>query len=76
MERIKYLKLKNVKLIKGDIAKTLPKFFAKGKIKISSCNIDTDLYDTSKIILPYISIYFLPKIYRDIFFWVHQRDND
>ena len=54
MERIKYLKLKNVKLIKGDIAKTLPKFFDKGKIEISSCNIDTDLYDTYKTILPYV----------------------
>lgn len=54
MERIKYLKLKNVILIKGNISKTLPKFFDENKIQISSCNIDTDLYESYKKILPYV----------------------
>lgn len=54
MEKIDYLQLNNLILIKGDFKKTLPAFFNQKKIKISSCNIDCDLYDGYKIILPYV----------------------
>lgn len=54
MEKIDYFKLKNVKLIKGEFKKTVPEFFNKNNIKISSCNIDSDFYDSYKLLLPYV----------------------
>ena len=54
LKKIKYLKLDNIKLIRGDFKKTIPKFFNSKKINISSCNIDCDLYDGYKIILPHV----------------------
>jgi len=57
LEKVKYLKLDNIVLIEGDFAKTVPNFFKSNKIKISSCNIDSDLYASYKITLPYIYNY-------------------
>jgi hypothetical protein len=56
-EKIDYFKLDNIILIKGNFRETVPIFFDSApprKIKISSCNIDCDLYDGYKIILPYV----------------------
>jgi len=56
-EKIDYFKLNNIVLIKGDFKETVPNFFnfpPTSKIKISSCNMDCDLYDGYKIILPYV----------------------
>ena len=54
LDKIKYLNLKNIKLVKGNFNKTVPIFFKNRKVKISSCNIDCDLYEGYKVILPYI----------------------
>jgi hypothetical protein len=54
MKKIDFFKLDNIRLIKGDIVKTVPVFFNSNKIQISSCNVDTDLYDSYNIILPHI----------------------
>lgn len=54
LDKISYLKLTNVKLIKGNFKKTLPKFFQNKKIKVSSCNIDCDLYDGYNLTLPLV----------------------
>ena len=54
MKKIDHFKLDNIKLIKGDFAKIIPTFFNSDKIKISSVNIDSDLYDGYNVILPYI----------------------
>jgi len=52
MEKIDYFKLNNVKLIKGEFKNSVPEFFDKNNIKISSCNIDCDLYDGYQLLLP------------------------
>ena len=36
LDKIKYLNLKNIKLIKGDFVNTVPAFFKNRKIKIKS----------------------------------------
>ena len=54
MEKINYFKLDNVKLIKGEFKNSVPEFFNKNNIKISSCNIDCDLYDGYQLLLPYV----------------------
>lgn len=51
--KIKILELNNIVLIKGDFKKTVPKFFKKKK-KIFVANIDCDLYEGYKIILPHL----------------------
>ena len=54
-KKIHLLNLDNIRFIKGDICKTLPKFFRKNpKIKIFSCNFDVDLYEPYKIGLPLV----------------------
>ena len=53
LDKIKYLNLKNIKLIKGDFVNTVPAFFKNRKIKISSCNIDCDLHEGYRVVLPY-----------------------
>ena len=53
-KKIDYFKLDNIELIQGDFKKTIPKFFGNKKIKISSCNIDCDLYDSCNLVLPYV----------------------
>lgn len=53
--KIKLLGLDNIKLIKGDVAKTIPIFFKKNKkIKIMACNFDLDLYEPYKIAFPLV----------------------
>ena len=43
---------KNIELVKGDIAKTVPEFLKRyPKLKISLLNLDVDLYEPSKVIL-------------------------
>ena len=54
MEKIDYFKLDNVKLIKGEFKNSVPEFFDKNNIKISSCNIDCDLYDGYQLLLPIV----------------------
>jgi len=54
IKKINYFKLDNIKLIKGEFKNTVPKFFNKNNIKISSCNIDCDLYDSYKLLLPIV----------------------
>jgi len=53
-KKIEYFNLKNIEIIEGDFAKTVPKFFNSYNKNISSCNIDCDLYDGYKIILPFV----------------------
>ncbi len=49
----KILKLDNIKIIKGNIIKTIPIFFEKYfNKKIMACNFDLDLYEPYKIALP------------------------
>ena len=52
--KIKFLNLNNIKLIKGDFKKTIPNFFKKypGK-KIFAANIDCDLYKSYKTVFDY-----------------------
>ena len=54
MEKINYFKLDNVKLIQGEFKVSVPEFFNKNNIKISSCNIDCDLYDGYQLLLPIV----------------------
>ena len=56
-KKIEFFNLDNVELIKGDFKKTVPKFFNSKQIKVSSCNLDCDLYEGYKIVLPYIYKY-------------------
>lgn len=53
-QKIDYFKLDNIEIIKGSFKKTVPDFFKSQKIKISSCNLDCDLYEGLKITLPYV----------------------
>lgn len=53
-EKINYFNLDNVEIIQGDFKHTVPNFFRNNLVKISSCNIDCDLYDGYKITLPYV----------------------
>jgi hypothetical protein len=48
---IKKKKITKVKLISGDINKTLPNFLKKNNPKISLLHIDVDVYEPTKIIL-------------------------
>ncbi len=51
----KILKLDNIKIIKGNIIKTIPIFFEKYfNKKIMACNFDLDLYEPYKIALPLV----------------------
>ena len=51
-KKIKFLKLDNIKLIKGNFDETVPKFFSNFKKKIFCVNIDCDLYESYKVVLP------------------------
>ena len=43
---------KNIELVKGDVAKSIPNYLSKNpNLKISLLNLDVDLYEPSKIIL-------------------------
>lgn len=54
IKKINYLKLNNIRLIKGPFSKTVKNFFKINKKKISSANLDCDLYESYKICLPLI----------------------
>lgn len=58
LKKIRFLGLKNIKLIEGSFENTLPKFLKKYKNKIFSVNMDCDLYKSYKVVLE--SIY--PKL--------------
>jgi hypothetical protein len=49
-KKIKFLKLNNIELIKGDFQKTIPHYF-KNIQNIFSANIDSDLYESYNIVL-------------------------
>ena len=52
---IKYFLINNIKIIKGDVTKTIPIFFKKNlKKKIMACNFDLDLYQPYKVALPLV----------------------
>ena len=53
-EKIDYLGLDNIKIIEGNFIDTVPNFFKNYTGKIFSANIDCDLYEGYKIILPHI----------------------
>ena len=55
--KIEYLKLDNIKIIKGPFSETVKEFFEKDNYKISSANLDCDLYEGYKICLPIIYNY-------------------
>jgi hypothetical protein len=52
--KIKKLKLNNIKLIEGNFLETVPEFFKKYKDKIMCVNLDCDLYESYKTVLPFI----------------------
>ena len=55
LRKIEYLKLDNIFLIEGEFKESVPIFFNKNNdLKIHSANIDCDLYDSYKSILPFI----------------------
>jgi hypothetical protein len=54
INKLQYFKLKNVELIKGDFKKTIPQFFKNNEKNISSCHLDSDLYEGYNIALPYV----------------------
>ena len=51
--KIKKLRLNNIKLIEGNFLETVPKFFKKYKGKIMCVNLDSDLYESYKTVLPF-----------------------
>ena len=56
-QKIDYFELDNIILVEGDFKETVPNFFENNKVKISSANIDCDLYDGYKTTLPFIYKY-------------------
>ena len=52
--KIDYFGLDNVFLIEGDFKKTVPDFFEENNNKVFSANLDCDLYEGYKIVLPYL----------------------
>lgn len=57
LKKIKKLKLDNIKLIEGNFADTIPKFFKNYKNRIMCANIDSDLFESYEISLPYVYKY-------------------
>ena len=53
-KKIEDLGLDNIRIIEGDFAKTVPNFFKHYDGCLFSANIDCDLYDGYKIVLPHI----------------------
>lgn len=56
-QKIDYFELDNIILVEGDFKETVPNFFENNKVKISSANIDCDLYDGYKTTLPFVYKY-------------------
>tara|TARA_B100000787_G_C16142127_1_gene272492 strand:- start:21 stop:842 length:822 start_codon:yes stop_codon:yes gene_type:complete len=53
-KKIELLDLDNIVIVKGKFEDTVPAFFANTEHQIFSANIDCDLYDGYKTVLPYI----------------------
>lgn len=53
-KKIDYFSLSNVELIIGPFSETVEKFFSEKRRKVSSANIDCDLYEGYKICLPQV----------------------
>tara|TARA_B100001173_G_C15875477_1_gene499190 strand:- start:137 stop:895 length:759 start_codon:yes stop_codon:yes gene_type:complete len=53
LKKIKMLGLDNIKLIEGNFVKTVPNFFKTYNEKIMCVNLDSDLYTSYKVVLPY-----------------------
>src|SRR5262249_30907245 len=46
---------RNVKLVRGDICETVPRFVEENPhLRISLLNLDTDIYEPAKVILKYL----------------------
>jgi hypothetical protein len=54
LQKIEFFGLDNIILVEGDFKDTVPDFFASHNIKIHSANIDCDLYESYKVVLPFI----------------------
>ena len=54
LRKIKFLKLDNLKLIEGRFSQTVPKFIKNYHGKIFCVNMDSDLYESYKVVLPLI----------------------
>ncbi len=52
MKKIDALELDNIVLIEGSFRETVPEFFSSFQGKIFSANIDCDLYEGYKSVLP------------------------
>ena len=52
--KIELLELDNIRLIKGNFDQTVPVYFEQEDTKIFAANIDCDLYEGYKIILPFV----------------------
>jgi hypothetical protein len=50
-KKINFLGLNNIKIVQGNFNKTVPYFFSKYKNKIFGINLDSDLYDSYRIVL-------------------------
>ena len=61
IRKIKFLKLDNIILVEGNFLETVPDFFKNYKKKIFSVNLDSDLYESYKTILPIV----YPKLVRN-----------
>ena len=53
LRKIDKLGLNNIKLIEGNFNKTIPSFFKNYKDEIMCANLDSDLYESYKAVLPY-----------------------
>ena len=53
-KRIELFELDNIEIIEGSFENSVPNFFSKFDGKISSVNIDCDLYDGYRIVLPFV----------------------
>ena len=53
-QKIDYFELDNIELVQGSFEETVPNFFSQYQGNVSSCNIDCDLYDGYRVVLPYI----------------------
>lgn len=53
-DKIKFLNLKNIKIIEGDFNSTVKNFFKNYSDKIFSVNLDSDLYESYNLVLPLV----------------------
>jgi hypothetical protein len=52
--KINALELDNIEIIKGEFKDTVPDFFKNNNTSVFSANIDCDLYDGYKVVLPHV----------------------